>query len=67
MPAEQRGLSSSRLTASRALRPGRYPYCSGSRSASKIGSKTSTVAIRATRSLMQGIPGYHNHRSKNVR
>jgi hypothetical protein len=43
-------------TASNALRPDRYVYCSGCRSASKIGSETSTTAICATRSLIVGIP-----------
>ena len=34
----------------------RYAYCSGSRSASKIGPKTRTAAICTTRSRIQGIP-----------
>ena len=45
-----------RLTASLALRPGRYPYCSGSSSASKIGDRTSIADVCATRSLRHGMP-----------
>ena len=41
-------------TAPCALRPGRYPYCSSARSASKIGSNTMTAAICTTRSLIVG-------------
>ncbi len=48
------------VTASFALRSGRSAYCSGGRSASKIGSNTSRAAARtrfqATRSRIQGIP-----------
>jgi hypothetical protein len=44
------------LLASRALRPWRSAYCSGCKSGSKIGSKTSKAAIGTTRSLIVGIP-----------
>src|SRR5712691_11087330 len=39
-----------------ALRPGRYAYCSGGRSASKIGSSTSIAAVMQTRSRKVEIP-----------
>jgi hypothetical protein len=43
-------------TACWAFRPGRYAYCSGGRSASKIGSSTSIVAVMQTRSRKVEMP-----------
>ncbi len=43
-------------TASCARRFARYAYCSGCRSASKIGSRTSTAAVCTTRSRIVGMP-----------
>ena len=57
LPITRRSQTSARTTACWALRPGRYAYCSGGRSASKIGSSTSIIAaVMQTRSRKVEMP-----------